>query len=200
MTASKPGGRKRTNNAVTAAFVVGAVVAMAAAAYAAVPLYYAFCRATGYNGTPRRVAAAPNVFGDRIMTVHFDTNVMSDLPWTFAPETPFVRVRTGETETVYFKVTNHASHAVTGQAGYNVSPDQSAFYFNKIACFCFSTQTLGPNETAEMPVVFYLDPALEKDSTMIGTNSVTLSYTFYPAKAPKETPRPVASADTQKQL
>jgi cytochrome c oxidase assembly protein subunit 11 len=196
MAAPETHERKPGKNAITAVFVVGIVLSMAAAAYAAVPLYYAFCRATGYNGTPRVASAAPSAFGKRVMTVRFDTNVMPGLPWTFAPETPFVRVRTGEAQTVYFKVTNHAAHAVTGQAGYNVSPDQSAYYFNKIACFCFSTQTLGPQETVEMPVVFYIDPALEKDSAMAGVNAVTLSYTFYAAEAPK----PVASAETPPRL
>jgi cytochrome c oxidase assembly protein subunit 11 len=184
-------GRRSKKNGVTAAFIVGVVVAMGAAAYAAVPLYYAFCRATGYNGAPRVAKQAPGTFGQRIMTVRFDTNVMPGLPWSFEPEQPFVRVRTGATTTVFFKVTNNSSHTIVGQAGYNVSPDQSAYYFNKIACFCFSTQTFGPGETKELPVLFFLDPALEKDDTMNGIDTVTLSYTFYPVKEIKT----VASAD-----
>lgn len=188
---------KKKNNGVLAAGIVGVVVLMLGAAYAAVPLYYAFCRATGYGGTPRIAKQAPSYLGKRMMMVRFDTNVMAGLPWTFQPEIPSVKLRTGATATAFFKVTNHSTHAVTGQAGYNVSPDQAASYFNKIACFCFSTQTLGPGETAEMPVVFFLDPALEKDTTMDGVDAVTLSYTFFPAKSEGE---PVASTDSKPKL
>lgn len=183
---------KKKNNALTAAAIVALVALMVGAAFAAVPLYYAFCRATGYGGTPRIAQQAPDFMGKRIMTVRFDTNVMPGLPWTFKPETPSVRLRTGATATAFFKVTNHSDHAVTGQAGYNISPDQAAVYFNKIACFCFSTQTVGPHETVEMPVVFFLDPALEKDDTMSGVGAVTLSYTFFPAKPQGQ---PVAAAN-----
>ena len=185
--------RKSKNNSLLAAAIVGTAAMMGAAAYAAVPLYYAFCRATGYNGAPRIAKQAPGAYGQRIMTVSFDANTTPGLPWSFAPEAPFVRLRTGATATAFFKVTNRSDHAVTAQAGYNVSPDQSAFYFNKISCFCFSSQTLGPGETTELPVVFFLDPALEKDSAMRGINTVTLSYTFYPVKETK----PVASSQKQ---
>ena len=83
---------------------------------------------------------------------------------------------------MFFKATNHSNKAYAGVAGYNVSPDQSGAYFDKISCFCFDEQHLGPGETAEWPVVFYLDPALEKDDTMAQVDSVTLSYVLYPAK------------------
>lgn len=186
--------RKKMSNAVLAAGIVGLVAIMLGAAYAAVPLYYAFCRATGYGGTPRIATKAPSYLGKRIMTVRFDTNVMPGLPWSFEPEVPSVQLRTGATATAFFEVTNHSNHPVTGQAGYNISPDQAAIYFNKIACFCFTTQTLAPGETREMPVVFFLDPALEKDETMNGINAVTLSYTFFPAKPEQG---PIASAATR---
>lgn len=174
------------------AFSVGAtVVLMVGLSYAAVPLYKAFCSVTGYGGTPRIAEAAPSTHGKRTLTVRFDANVAPDLPWAFAPEVPSIRLRTGETATVFFKVTNETGRAITAQAGYNVSPDQAGSYFDKISCFCFSEQTLDPNETVEMPVVFFLDPALEKDQTMADVGAVTLSYTFF---ATRGQPAPVASA------
>ena len=89
------------------------------------------------------------------MTVHFDANVAPGLDWTFEPEMPADQLRTGQTATVFFKVTNRADHEVAARAVYNVTPGQTGAYFDKIACFCFTEQHFGPHQTAEMPVVFF---------------------------------------------
>ncbi len=148
------------------------------------PLYRAFCQLTGYEGTPRIGAQATVLRGTRTMHVQFDANVGGGLPWTFQPETSSVDLRTGRTATVYYKVSNTSDQAITARAVYNVGPPSMGSYFDKIACFCFSDQTLQPHETVEMPVVFFLDPALEKDETMDGVAEVVLSYTFYRQKTP----------------
>jgi cytochrome c oxidase assembly protein subunit 11 len=168
---------------------------MVGLSFAAVPLYRLFCAATGYGGTPQVVGVAPSEPGKRVLTVRFDANVAPGLPWSFAPETPSVSLRTGETKTVFYKVTNSADHPVAAIAAYNVSPDQAGGYFDKLACFCFSEQTLQAHETAEWPVVFFLDPALEQDETMKGVGAITLSYTFFasknaPAKSANNRTRP----------
>ena len=127
--------------------------------------------------------------GNRTLTVHFDSNVAPGLPWRFVPQTDSVTLRTGETATVFYTVTSLSDAPTKGMAAYNVSPDQAGSYFDKLACFCFSEQTLGPRETAEWPVVFFLDPALEDDDTMKQVDGVTLSYTFFASKG-----RPAAEA------
>ena len=162
--------------------ITGVVVAMTGLAFASATLYEMFCRATGYGGTTQVATQGSATRGERTLTVRFDANVDRGLPWSFAPETPAVKVRTGETQTVFYKVTNRSDREWTATAAYNVSPDQSGIYFTKISCFCFSEQRLGPGETAEWPVVFYLDPALEKDEVMAKVDSVTLSYTFFASK------------------
>jgi cytochrome c oxidase assembly protein subunit 11 len=165
------------------AWSVAALVAgMVGMSFAAVPLYQMFCRATGYAGTTQVASQGSETRGERALTVRFDTNIASDLPWTLTPENPSVTVTTGETKTVFFRVHNRSDKATAGVAGYNVSPDQSGAYFTKISCFCFNEQRLAPGETAEWPVVFYLDQALEKDDTMKQVESVTLSYTMYASK------------------
>lgn len=163
---------------------------MVGLSYAAVPLYRAFCQATGFGGTTQVAHAAPNQPGARTLTVRFDSNVGPGLPWTFVPETPEISLRTGQTATVYYKVRNDAGRAITARAEYNVSPGVMGGYFDKISCFCFNEQTVGPGETVEMPVVFFLDPKLESDKTLAAVEAVTLSYTFYPVRQP----RPVASS------
>ncbi len=150
--------------------------------FAAVPLYRFFCATTGFAGTPQTAKLPPASRGLRDLTVRFDANVAPGLAWNFVPETTKIKLRTGETATIYYKVTNMSDRATAARAMFNVSPDSAGAYFDKIACFCFSEQKLGPRETLELPVVFFLDPALEKDPTMAGIQEITLSYTFFAAK------------------
>jgi cytochrome c oxidase assembly protein subunit 11 len=175
--------------------VTGVVLTMTGLSFASVPLYDLFCRMTGYGGTTQVATQGSATRGERTLGVRFDANVGQGLPWSFAPETPVVKARTGVTQTVFYKVTNHSDREWTATATYNVAPDQAGVYFTKISCFCFSEQTLGPGETAEWPVVFYLDPALEKDEVMAKVESVTLSYTFC---ASKKQPGARADAGTDK--
>ena len=161
-----------------------AVILMLCLVAASVPLYRAFCSLTGYEGTPRVASGDSVLKGTRSMHVRFDANVGGGLPWSFEPEVSDTDVRTGKTTTVFFKVTNRSDQTVTAHAVYNVGPPSMGGYFDKISCFCFSDQTLKPHEVVEMPVVFFLDPALEKDETMDGVAEVVLSYTFYRQKSP----------------
>lgn len=126
-----------------------------------------FCAATGFGGTPQKSQALAKITpGARVLTVRFDANVSKDLQWRFEPELSKISLHAGETTTVYFKVTNLTDKQTSGQAAYNVSPDLAGAYFVKIACFCFEEKRLAPNEGAEWPVVFYLDPALESEEGM----------------------------------
>jgi cytochrome c oxidase assembly protein subunit 11 len=167
----------------------GVVVGMLGAAYAAVPLYDLFCKATGFGGTPRVASQAPGVTGQRVLTVQFDSNVAPGLSWRFQPEAPSVDARVGETKTVFYRITNTGKTTTTGIASFNVVPELTAGYFNKIQCFCFSEITLAPGESMEAPVVFFIDPAIESDRDLKTTTTITLSYTFFPAKG---SPKPVA--------
>jgi cytochrome c oxidase assembly protein subunit 11 len=172
-------------------FVALAALAMIGAAYAAVPLYFAFCRATGFAGTTQVAATGPGVKGERTITVRFDANVAPGLDWSFEPETPAVTLRTGATTTVFFRVRNREPRETAAVAVYNVTPEVSGAWFDKVSCFCFSEQHLGPNESAELPVVFFLDPRLERDHTMDNVDAITLSYTLF---APSGAAKPVALA------
>jgi cytochrome c oxidase assembly protein subunit 11 len=178
-------------NRLIAACALAAALGMVCAAYAAVPLYFAFCRATGFAGTTQVAAAAPALKGERMLTVRFDANVAPGLPWSFEAETASLRLRTGATATVFFKIRNRTANETAATAVYNVTPDVSGAYFDKISCFCFSEQRLGPHESAELPVVFFLDPKLERDATLNGVEEITLSYTLFAAP---DSGRPVASA------
>lgn len=163
----------------TAAIVAGAVVAMTGLAFAAVPLYRAFCQVTGYGGTTRTAAAAPGAVLDQRIQVRFDTNVATDLPIIFTPKQPAQTMRIGQTSVAFFHVRNDSDQTVTARATYNVAPHTAGKYFNKLECFCFQDRTLGPREEADLPVVYFVDPAIARDPEMRGLDTLTLSYTYF---------------------
>lgn len=181
---TNPAPRNRRIPAIAAVATASLMLGMS---FAAVPLYRAFCAMTGYGGTTQRAASAPAQPGKRSLVVRFDSNVGGGLPWRFTAETSQVTVRTGETATVFYRVVNESDREIVATAAYNVTPDQAGSYFDKVSCFCFSEQKLGPRESAEWPVVFFLDPALEKDETMAKVDQLTLSYTFFETKKPART-------------
>ena len=174
----KKGGRNKR-----AAFISVAVLSMMLGlTYAAVPFYRMFCSATGFAGALRTATSGKLHKGHRVIQVRFDANVSPGLDWSFAPETNFMDVPTGQVETVYYKATNNSDHVIRAHAQDNVIPGQAGAFFEKIKCFCDSEETLAPGETKELPVVFFLDPKLEKDETMAHIESLTLSYTYFAAK------------------
>ena len=171
---------QRNNRTALIAAVFG--LAMLGLAFASVPLYRAFCQLTGFDGTPLRAARAPGAVAGQI-GVRFDANVHPGLPWRFEPMQNQVRVAPGARTTIYYRATNLTARSITGQAVFNVSPDQVGKYFKKIECFCFTEQTLKPGESVDMPVVFYVDPKVREDDNTRTIDEITLSYTFYPVES-----------------
>jgi cytochrome c oxidase assembly protein subunit 11 len=169
-----------SKNTRTALYMAVIVAAMIGLAFASVPLFRIFCEVTGFAGTPQRADSAPGAVAGQI-GVRFDANVHPGLPWRFEPEQTTVRVAPGARTTIYYKAQNLSARPITGQAVFNVTPDQVGKYFKKIECFCFTEQTLKAGQTVDMPVVFFVDPAILNDPDTKGIDEITLSYTFYPA-------------------
>ena len=172
----KPSG----GNLKIVAILVGIVAGMTGLAYAAVPLYYAFCAATGYGGTTQRADGNPKGVIAREMTTRFDATVAPGLPLKVTPALP-VEDRIGTVRTIHFTARNLSTRTIRTTAGFNVTPDLTGAYFNKIECFCFTEQTLKPGETADMPVTFFIDPDIDKDPDLKTITALTLSYTVYAA-------------------
>src|SRR3974390_1211810 len=182
--------KKPPRRDVLVAACCGAVVAgMVGASYASVPLYNWFCKTTGFGGTTQVSERAPEQILGRTVTIRFDSNVSPGLPWRFEPEQNEIQVRIGEVATVHYKVVKEAAREIVGQASYNVSPPTVGAYFDKINCFCFTEQRLKAGETREMAVVFYVDPAIVRDTEQDHLSNITLSYTFF--RLPEQT-APVA--------
>lgn len=160
------------------------VVVMAGMAYAAVPLYRMFCQVTGYGGTPQVAAKASSAIVDRTIVVRFDANTARALPWDFQPKQRTVEVRLGENVVAHYGATNISSRRTKGTASFNVAPESAGAYFNKVECFCFTEQVLEPGQSADMPVMFFVDPAILNDPDAKKLSEITLSYTFHPIEEP----------------
>lgn len=171
----------RRRNLASAVFLFGTVAAMVGLSYAAVPLYKLFCQVTGFGGTTRVATTAPGAVAGHVITVRFDANVSRDMPWRFEPVETSVKVPVGENTIIYYRARNLSDKPVTGSATFNVTPYKAGPYFAKIDCFCFSEQTLAPGETAEMPVSFFIDPAILEQPDSKDVEEITLSYTFFRA-------------------
>ena len=165
----------------TAIALSSVVAGMVGLAFASEPLYRIFCEVTGYAGTTQVASAVPksNKISQRVVAVRFDANVNSKMPWTFKPVQREVKVRLGEQALAYFEATNDSDQPLVGTASFNVTPYKAAIHFNKIDCFCFTQQVLKSGETMKMPVTFFIDPELAKDSNADDLRTITLSYTFF---------------------
>nr|WP_295111279.1 cytochrome c oxidase assembly protein [uncultured Caulobacter sp.] len=175
-----PQERTARRNGKVALICAAAFFGMIGAAYAAVPLYKLFCQATGFDGTVRKAQAAPTTILARKVTIRFDANIR-ELPWQFQTLQASQDIRIGDTGLAFFKVTNPTDKPQTGRALYNVVPESAGPYFQKLECFCFSSQTIQPHQTVEFPVVYFVDPKFADDPETKGKNEITLSYTFFPA-------------------
>lgn len=171
----------RLSNGRLAGICAAVVVVMVGLAFASAPAYRLFCQVTGYEGTPKRAEAAPQHarVGQATIEVRFDASVNRDMPWQFTPEQTSLRVPIGEQTLVSYLAHNPTAATVTGTATFNVTPLKAAPYFAKVACFCFSQQTLTAGESVHMPVSFYVDPAFLSDPEMADVTTITLSYTFF---------------------
>ncbi|MDJ0895795.1 MAG: cytochrome c oxidase assembly protein [Alphaproteobacteria bacterium] len=159
--------------------LVGGMVGLA---FASVPLYRLFCQVTGYGGTTQTAQALPDAPVERVITIRFNADTNPDLPWTFKPSDVAVDLRVGEEGLTFYRAVNQGPVSTVGTATYNVTPQKAGIYFNKIECFCFTEQLLRPGEAMDMPVSFFVDPAIVDDPNLNDVSTITLSYTFFPAK------------------
>ncbi|MBA3911853.1 MAG: cytochrome c oxidase assembly protein [Rhodobacter sp.] len=165
---------------------VALVAAMASLSFAAVPFYDWFCRATGFGGTTSVAKAGSDQILDQTVKVRFDASLEQGMPWTFKPVVPSMEIRIGETALAYYEASNPTNRPVAGTASFNVFPYAAGGYFTKIECFCFTEQVLQPGETVQMPVSFYVDPAIVDDVEGRFVQEIVLSYTFHETPLPEE--------------
>ncbi len=161
-------------------------------------LYRLFCAATGFGGTTQRADSDAGAVSDRVVMVRFDSNVAPGLAWRFEPVQREVKVHLGEQQLVSFTAENLTDQPIVGHATFNVTPETTGIHFNKIQCFCFDEERLNAHQKVDMPVVFFVDPALASDPETRDVDTITLSYTFFRSVNPenaKDLSRFVAGAE-----
>jgi cytochrome c oxidase assembly protein subunit 11 len=158
---------------------------MLGAAYAAVPIYRLICQATGLGGTTQRAERSPGPVLERTIRVRFDANLAPGLAWEFKARQPVVEVRFGETVLAHYEAASRGAKRTAGTATYNVAPEIAGRYFSKIECFCFTEQALDAGQRVDMPVTFFVDPAMLEDKDAAHLTEITLSYSFFPVEEGK---------------
>ncbi len=176
---------RRANAGAIALACSVAAFAMLGLAFASKPLYDTFCRVTGFGGETRVASDAAPVTLAREVSVRFDSNVEPGLPFRFEPVEVARPLRLGESALAFYRVTNLSDQTVRAVATYNVTPHKAGPYFAKLECFCFQEQDFAPGETLDLPVVFFVDPALHDDRALDDVRAITLSYTFFQASGPQ---------------
>ncbi len=186
----------RRRKGATALLLTSVVAGMVGLSFASVPLYRLFCQATGFGGTTQRADRASANASDAIVTIRFNAETAPDLGWEFHPLQDAVTVHPGEQRQIFYRAVNKNPQPVTASATFNVTPAKSGIYFDKLQCFCFSEQHLEPGESADMGVVFFVDPDILTDPNTAELRTITLSYTMFRAHTPV---RPTASAAPRSQ-
>lgn len=173
-------GPKTSNRRLILGLTLGSI-AMFGFGFALVPLYDVLCKQLGINGKTNSTAAKyanMQVDQQRTVQVEFLAQVEPGMPWEFGPKVKRLEVHPGELVRTAFTAHNLSSREIVGQAVPSITPGQGAAYFNKTECFCFNQQTLAAQQQADLPLIFFVDPALPEH-----IQTLTLSYTLYDISA-----------------
>ena len=181
MSEGRNSGNMRRRNLIVMTSLFGLVFGMVGLSFASVPPYNLFCKVTGFGGTTQVAEGPAGRILDRKVKGRFNADVYGALPWCFRPEIHEMEVRMGEAAMTSYRAVNHSDQPIVGMAAYNVTPDKAGIYFNKTQCFCFNEQRLEPGQTVDMPVYFFVDPAMADDPKLDDVLTITLSYTFFRA-------------------
>lgn len=173
----------------------GVAGGMLALAFAAEPLYSAFCEITGFGGTTRVATELPSAILPQTVEIRFDANV-ADTPLVFRPLQTTQTLNLGQHGLAFYEVSNPTSSDITVIASYNVTPHMAGPYFSKLECFCFSERIIAPGETRRLPVVYFVSPDMVEDRVARNLETITLSYTFFESSQ-FEGPRRQLSASDQ---
>ena len=140
------------------------------------PLYKVFCEITGFGGRGNASAVAVTEAPDlsRDVRIEFVSTVNNYAPWQFEPTVESMTVNPGRMYYATFNATNLSGDARVGQAVPSIAPAAASEHFQKIECFCFTSQEFAANESRTLPLQFIVSPDLPEY-----VDTITLSYTYF---------------------
>jgi cytochrome c oxidase assembly protein subunit 11 len=159
--------------------IAGLSVAMFAFGFFVLPpLYDTFCEITGFGGRTAGVASTQIERPDpnRTVRVEFLASVPRGVPFTLEPEVSHMEVHPGQMYETHFRAGNLTGSPLTAQAVPSVAPGSAARYFNKVECFCFTSQSFQPHEELTLKLAFMVATELPAH-----VDTLSLSYTYFTA-------------------
>ena len=170
----------------TGYIILALVLGMLALTASSVELYRLYCKMTGFGGQAERSETkTTDLILDRQIKIRFNTDVSDNLPWDFRSDQAPLSLKLGQEAAISFSAKNLGDQPFAGTAIYNVDPPAAGVFFHKTQCFCFDYQLIGPGKEAHFPVIFYIDPSLDKNPQLKDLQSITLSYRFFKADSPE---------------
>jgi cytochrome c oxidase assembly protein subunit 11 len=142
------------------------------------PLYETFCEITGFGGRTAAAASTKTVRQDpnRTVRVEFLASIARGAPFTLEPEVSHMEVHPGQVYEMHFRASNLTGSTLTAQAVPSVAPGPAARYFNKVECFCFTSQEFAPHEELTLKLQFMVAAELPAH-----VDTLSLSYTYFSA-------------------
>ncbi len=166
---------RKENRSLVAQLVV-VVIGFFAFGFALVPLYEVFCEITGFGGRTNSeaavVAEAPDL--NREIRVEFMTTTNEYAQFEFAADVDSMTVHPGKMYYATFTAKNLQDVDTVAQAVPSVAPVAASSHFQKLECFCFTSQEFAAGEERPMPLQFVVDPDLPEY-----VDTITLGYTFF---------------------
>ncbi len=176
MNQRSPQSPEQANRSLAGRLLVFAVAMFAFGFLVLPPLYEVFCEITGFGGrtnsTAQTAVEAPDL--NRTVRIEFVSTVNNYAPWQFEPTVDSMTVNPGKMYYATFDATNLADEERVGQAVPSVAPVSATEHFQKIECFCFTSQEFAAKEQRVLPLQFIVSPDLPDY-----VDTITLSYTYF---------------------
>jgi cytochrome c oxidase assembly protein Cox11 len=122
--------------------------------------------------------AIPPQIINRTMSINFTAEVDSALKWELTPLNESIDFKIGENQIIKYEGKNLSDRTITATADFFASPEAILPYLIKTECFCFTEQTLKPEETQIFTMVFYIDPALDTNWYFKDLKELVFTYKF----------------------
>lgn len=159
-------------------FLLPIIPLMFGFAFLNIPLFKVFCEHEGIGLDPNHAAVA-NVKSSREVDVLFTGEVTTGLPVVFSPKSSIETAQVGKRMENFYTFYNPTDHVLKFHAIHAIVPQSASEHVAIMQCFCFTDQTLQPHQHRTLPVIYEVNPGMNKDVSEISWN-----YTLFPKVVP----------------